>query len=859
MRLSLHRVRGAQPMNAQTDTTAEPAFGSEATYAFTFGIHNQTTPWTDVRSLTWPELASLLTSHSYGRKDGTCIVPAVFSGLQRKKVDAVQIDTAFLDSDAGHTREEIVAALDRLGIAAIVSSTHSHLTTLTSAKASHWNAFVAKFGDNERTATAYLEQEKGYRPEIAAGAKVDSAEGDYAILRHQPCPKFRIAVKLLRPWRAADYPDQDAANDAWGERLKALAATLGLDCDESCRDTSRLFYLPRRPVGGTEPETAIVEGAPCDIFALLPGPKRAQPGPEGLDLGEEEHPNFADPGTGEILQFRSWAAEFGARFQIVTVLKARRPDLFVGIVADGIRHHIRCPNEDQHTEPGEDRATFVVNAGDSQTKGFVVHCMHRHCEKRDRLYMLRRMLNQGWLKVADLSDPQFLCDEPGGDGAANAELTEHGVALIFADRHRDALRYCHTSGCWYVWAGTHWAQNKTRLAFDWSRRLVAELNRDTEFKTRAVTGKAGFAGAVEKYAQADPVFAVTSSQWDPDPWLLATPGGTVDLRTGMLRPAAQAHHITRLTAAAPADKPDCPAWLAFLDQAAGGDRDVVAFLQRWFGYCLTGSTREHALLFVYGPGGNGKGVMLSTLGGIFGTYAVTAAMDTFTVSQSDRHPTDLAMLDGARLVMTTETEEGRAWAEARIKALTGGDPITARFMRRDFFTFIPAFKLTISGNHKPALRNVDDAARRRFNVVPFTHKPVRPDPELPEKLRAEWPAILRWMIDGCLAWQASGLQRPKAVIDATAEYFAEQDMLPQWIEECCEIDQAFGDTSGNLFASWRQFALSRAEEPRNSKWFSTMLERQGFKRVKDCKLFRGRGFLGLRVKSEPTAQHWQDR
>jgi putative DNA primase/helicase len=217
------------------------------------------------------------------------------------------------------------------------------------------------------------------------------------------------------------------------------------------------------------------------------------------------------------------------------------------------------------------------------------------------------------------------------------------------------------------------------------------------------------------------------------------------------------------------------------------------------------------------------------------------------------------MLAGARLVMTTETEEGRAWAEARIKAMTGGDPISARFMRQDFFTYTPAFKLTISGNHKPALRNVDDAARRRFNVVPFMHKPAEPDPELPEKLRSEWPGILRWMIDGCLAWQRGGLKRPLAVLEATAEYFAEQDVLSQWAEECCQHDASIGDTSSNLFGSWRSYALSRSEDPRNAKWFSTMLERQGFQRAKDCSLFRGRGFLGLRVAPDVVPQSWHDR
>ena len=447
------------------------------------------------------------------------------------------------------------------------------------------------------------------------------------------------------------------------------------------------------------------------------------------------------------------------------------------------------------------------------------------------------------------------------DGSADGRpVTEDGVAAAVVARHRDDLRYCHHAGRWYRWTGAHWRREETRLALDWAREEARRLARAAGAdKVAVAAGKAAFAAGVERFAQADRAFAVTSAAWDADPWLLGTPGGTVDLRTGELRPASPADHISRLAAVAPAPTADCPAWLAFLEQAAAGDAELIGFLRRWFGYCLTGVTAEHALLFVYGPGGNGKGVLLNTVAGVLGTYAANAAMDTFTAAQGERHPTDLAMLHGARMVMTTETEEGRAWAEARIKALTGGDPITARFMRQDFFTFTPAFKLAISGNHRPALRNVDDAARRRFNVVPFLHKPAAPDPDLPDKLRAEWPGILRWMVEGCLTWRRGGLARPRAVLEATAEYFAEQDVLAQWVEERCERDRSFGATSAELFASWRAFAAARAEEPRGAKWFATALERQGFQRVKDCELFRGRGFRGLRPLPEPVPQHWADR
>jgi putative DNA primase/helicase len=143
--------------------------------------------------------------------------------------------------------------------------------------------------------------------------------------------------------------------------------------------------------------------------------------------------------------------------------------------------------------------------------------------------------------------------------------------------------------------------------------------------------------------------------------------------------------------------------------------------------------------------------------------------------------------------------------------------------------------------------------------VPFVHKPANPDPDLIEKLKTEWPGILRWMINGCVAWQKSGLVRPKVVLDATAEYFAEQDIFAQWLEECCELDSRHGDNNTNLFASWRAYASGRSEDPHTSKWLATMLERHGFQRGKDCTQFRGRGFLGLRVTPEAAHPHWQDQ
>jgi putative DNA primase/helicase len=211
---------------------------------------------------------------------------------------------------------------------------------------------------------------------------------------------------------------------------------------------------------------------------------------------------------------------------------------------------------------------------------------------------------------------------------------------------------------------------------------------------------------------------------------------------------------------------------ALPDRVTGSDSELITYERRVLGYALTGIVREHALFFGYGTGANGKSVLLSTVAGILGDYHKTAPIETFTASNVDRHPTDLAMLRGARLVTATETEEGRQWAESRIKSLTGGDRVSARFMRQDFFEFMPQFKLVIAGNHKPSLRSVNEAIRRRFNLVPFTVTiPVEErDLNLRDKLKAEWPGILRWLVDGCLAWQREGLSAPAAVRNATSAY-----------------------------------------------------------------------------------------
>jgi putative DNA primase/helicase len=263
-------------------------------------------------------------------------------------------------------------------------------------------------------------------------------------------------------------------------------------------------------------------------------------------------------------------------------------------------------------------------------------------------------------------------------------FTDEALALQFASENAERLRYVAVSGKWFIWNGKQWATDETMHAFDLARhvcrRAAAECNKG---KVATVLASAKTVAAVERLSKADRKLAATIDQWDTDLMALNTPDGVIDLRTGRLQPHAADYYMTRITAVGPGQ--GCPVWLKFLDRISGGDQALQEYLKRVAGYALTGLTDEHALFFIYGLGANGKSVFLNTTAGILSEYHRTSPIETFTASNVDRHPTELAGLRGARLVTAIETEEGRRWAESRIKSLTGGDKIAARFMRQDYF------------------------------------------------------------------------------------------------------------------------------------------------------------------------------
>jgi putative DNA primase/helicase len=424
-------------------------------------------------------------------------------------------------------------------------------------------------------------------------------------------------------------------------------------------------------------------------------------------------------------------------------------------------------------------------------------------------------------------------------------FTDEALALRFASKHAKDLRYAAALSRWFAYTGTYWRLDDTLFAFDRARHICREASAEcNKGKVSNVLASAKTVSAVERLARADRKLVATIDQWDQDLMSLNTPAGRVDLHDGSLQAHNAMDFCSRITAVSPGGV--CPTWYQFLDRVTNHNGGLQAFLQRVAGYSLTGLTSEHALFFLYGLGANGKSVFLNTLAGILGDYHKTAPIETFTASSHDRHPTDLAGLRGARLVTASETEEGRRWAESRIKQMTGGDKMAARFMRGDFFEFTPQFKLVIAGNHRPGLRSVDEAIRRRFNLVPFTVQipPAERDEKLSERLKEEWPGILAWMIEGCLAWQHEGLSAPAVVTQATAEYLESEDAMSCWLEDKCDRSPQSRTSSSDLFVSWKNWADAAGEPVGTQKRFSQKLEERGFQKQRSR---YGSEFVGIRL------------
>jgi len=455
-----------------------------------------------------------------------------------------------------------------------------------------------------------------------------------------------------------------------------------------------------------------------------------------------------------------------------------------------------------------------------------------------------------------------------------------------AERYGDSLRYTLHGG-WHYFDGARWQRDEMREAgrlakdtalaiFDESAQVQQEVQRVQ--KELASATAAGDAAAMEKaqqelgkttkqyrgliawalnsqnrarqeamlaMAQSEPAITAHQNDFDRYPMLLNIQNGTLNLRTGTLKPHEPGDLLTKIAGTHYDESAACPTWLTFLDRIFDGDGDMVGFVQRAIGYSLTGETGEQCLFFCYGSGANGKSTLLNIITELLGDYAAKTPSETLIVKKfGGGIPNDIARLAGARFVCASELTDRRL-NEGLVKDMTGQDTLVGRFLNHEYFEYRPQFKLWMSGNHKPVISGTDDGVWRRVKLIPFavTIPESERDPRLPDKLRAELPGILAWAMQGCLDWQASGLRTPDAVRAATAAYRSEMDTIGGWLAECCITDDSKATaTAGALLDSWKAWS---GESNTTARWLARQLRERGFEPGKLPDGTRAWGGVGL--------------
>lgn len=446
------------------------------------------------------------------------------------------------------------------------------------------------------------------------------------------------------------------------------------------------------------------------------------------------------------------------------------------------------------------------------------------------------------LAVAVKSNPAVAALVKPAPATGDAGETETGNARRLVAMFGADLRHVHEAREWYVWTGTHWTPDTCGLALARTADVAEAIRgealgmdaRTPEDRARQVRllkwGDRSLSESVRvntlSLAACEPGQTATLGDFDADPWTLNCGNGVLDLRTGELRPHRREDlHTYCLPTEYHADAA-CRRWPAFLAEVFDGDAGLVDFIHRAAGYTLTGDTREQCIFILHGHGANGKSVFVNALRHVLGPLARHANVETFTTRDAGRIPEDRARLRGARLVTVSESARGQALDEAFIKDATGGEPITARRLHENSSEFVPRFKLWLATNHKPTVTGTDEGIWRRLKLIPFSHyfAPAERDPELADKLRAEAPGILAWLVDGCRRWQDEGLHAPAIVEDATAEYRAESDILGQFLEEKTEPAPEASCRANALYDSYRTWCDAGGFRAMNQRNFGLALK-----------------------------------
>jgi putative DNA primase/helicase len=518
-------------------------------------------------------------------------------------------------------------------------------------------------------------------------------------------------------------------------------------------------------------------------------------------------------------------------------------------------HLRRCPFHD-------DGRDFECGVGQTLPNGpFAGHCFHPEG------------IGRGWkdFKVAlglDLhrDGPTIQTPSPGGDQESPHSFprTDAGNGELFAHLYGDRIRFDHRRRRWLVWDHHRWSDDADgevrRLAKLTVRHRYLQAATIADLTERAAEAK--FAVASENRQRLDALLVAAQSElpitdagdaWDADPFLLGVANGVLDLRTGTLRSGRPSDRMTRWTHIAFSPDATCPRWLQFLGEIFVDDGELIDFVWRAIGYSLTGDTREQCVFLCYAPGANGKSVLLKVLRALGGAYAYNTPFTSLEFTNRTGIPNDLAALAGRRIVTASETNEGTRLNEGRLKALTGGDPITARFLHAEFFTFEPEAKFWLAVNHRPTVQDDSYGFWRRVRLVPFMRQfdKEEQDPTLADRLLLELPGILAWAVRGCLAWQQRGLEPPTAVRTPTDSYRAESDPLAAFVDECCVIDPRASCGAAAAYKAYTRWAGNQGMKEREMLTATSFgLRMRG--KFEGHKTKQGKVYLGVGLRSETT-------
>jgi len=462
-------------------------------------------------------------------------------------------------------------------------------------------------------------------------------------------------------------------------------------------------------------------------------------------------------------------------------------------------------------------------------------------------------------------------EEDNGEAEPVRPLTDLGNAERLATRYGTALHYCHPWKKWLEFRGTHWQIDQSGAIERFAKRTVRQIYEEAANADSAEDPKdiarwamdsedAKRINALITLARSEPGIPILQTELDRDPWLLNVQNGTIDLRTGVLREHYREDLLTKLAPVRFDPDAACPLWVRTVRGIFAGDDEIIEFIKRFAGYCLTGCVDEDLVPIFYGDGSNGKTVFIETLREVLGKdYADAASHDLLLVKKGERHPTEIADLHGKRLVIAQETDDGREINEALLKRLTGKDELKGRRMKEDLWSFRPTHKLVMCTNYKPAIKGQDHGIWRRIALVPFEVTFWRADrgetgpdelraiTDLKDKLLAEREGILGWMVAGCRDWQRYGMQIPEKVRAATNEYRQHEDKLAAFITDCCVTGPSdYRVQASQLYGAYKTWMeVNNEGSPLSQRKFGEQMTRKGFKRLTN----NGVWYLGIALQT----------